>query len=199
MRKSGLRVARLGGLLVFTCVLALLTSSGEAAIYLGRVYKTDIAQNTDAAALDYLLDDPAPGLIAKYNGSAEGPLAGSFTVTEADGTAFSEGTSLTAQWTLTAVPLLYEPIYYLLKVDNFRDVWQFDTATGDTIQDLGGGLFTYTSVALPTDPPGPYTQGISHASVFSEGAVPEPSTLIIWSLLGGLGLGVGWWRRKRAA
>jgi hypothetical protein len=27
--------------------------------------------------------------------------------------------------------------------------------------------------------------------------VPEPSTLIIWSLLGGLGIGIGWWRRRR--
>jgi hypothetical protein len=26
--------------------------------------------------------------------------------------------------------------------------------------------------------------------------VPEPSTLLIWSLLAGLGIGVGWWRRK---
>ena len=30
-------------------------------------------------------------------------------------------------------------------------------------------------------------------------AVPEPTTLIIWSLLGGLGISIGWWRRKRAA
>ena len=29
--------------------------------------------------------------------------------------------------------------------------------------------------------------------------IPEPSTLIIWSLLGGLGTGVGWWRRRKAA
>jgi hypothetical protein len=29
--------------------------------------------------------------------------------------------------------------------------------------------------------------------------VPEPSTLIIWSLLGGLGIGVGWWRKRKAA
>ncbi|MGO9109871.1 MAG: hypothetical protein ACLP9L_11615 [Thermoguttaceae bacterium] len=28
---------------------------------------------------------------------------------------------------------------------------------------------------------------------------PEPSTVIIWSLLGGIGLGLGYWRRKRAA
>jgi hypothetical protein len=32
-----------------------------------------------------------------------------------------------------------------------------------------------------------------------EGSVPEPSTLIVWSLLGGLGIAVGWRRRKRTA
>jgi hypothetical protein len=31
------------------------------------------------------------------------------------------------------------------------------------------------------------------------GTVPEPTTLIIWSLLGGLGIAVGRWRSKRAA
>jgi len=29
--------------------------------------------------------------------------------------------------------------------------------------------------------------------------IPEPATLIIWSLLGGLGVGLGWWRRRRLA
>lgn len=29
--------------------------------------------------------------------------------------------------------------------------------------------------------------------------IPEPSTLIIWSLLGALGTGVGWWRKRRGA
>ena len=29
-------------------------------------------------------------------------------------------------------------------------------------------------------------------------ATPEPTTLIVWSLLGGLGLAFGYWRRKRA-
>ena len=29
--------------------------------------------------------------------------------------------------------------------------------------------------------------------------IPEPATIIIWSLLGGLGIGFGYWRRKRAA
>jgi len=29
--------------------------------------------------------------------------------------------------------------------------------------------------------------------------IPEPSTLIIWSLLASLGIGLAWWRRRRAA
>jgi len=35
--------------------------------------------------------------------------------------------------------------------------------------------------------------------VFLAHYVPEPSTFIIWSLLGALGVTVGWWRRRRAA
>jgi hypothetical protein len=31
------------------------------------------------------------------------------------------------------------------------------------------------------------------------GVIPEPSTLIVWSLLGALGIGLAWWRRRRAA
>ena len=27
--------------------------------------------------------------------------------------------------------------------------------------------------------------------------IPEPSTLLVWALLAGLGIGVGWWRRKK--
>ena len=44
--------------------------------------------------------------------------------------------------------------------------------------------------------------GIGNNSLVASAAsagVPEPTTLIIWSVLGGLGVGVGWWRRKRAA
>jgi hypothetical protein len=29
--------------------------------------------------------------------------------------------------------------------------------------------------------------------------IPEPSTLIVWSLLGASGVGIGWWRRRRKA
>ena len=33
----------------------------------------------------------------------------------------------------------------------------------------------------------------------SGGVIPEPTSLIVWSLLGALALTVGWWRRRRAA
>jgi hypothetical protein len=29
--------------------------------------------------------------------------------------------------------------------------------------------------------------------------IPEPSTLIIWSLLGSLAIGLGWWRQRKVA
>ncbi len=29
--------------------------------------------------------------------------------------------------------------------------------------------------------------------------IPEPATLVIWSLLGALAAGIGWWRRRKAA
>jgi hypothetical protein len=32
-----------------------------------------------------------------------------------------------------------------------------------------------------------------------DAAIPEPSTLVIWSLLGSVGVAVGWWRRRRTA
>ena len=33
---------------------------------------------------------------------------------------------------------------------------------------------------------------------FNSAGVPEPSALIVWSLLGTLGLGLGWWRTQKA-
>ncbi len=40
-------------------------------------------------------------------------------------------------------------------------------------------------------------EGLTHGFLLT--VIPEPSTLIIWSLLGALALTVGWWRRRRAA
>ena len=40
--------------------------------------------------------------------------------------------------------------------------------------------------------------GVLTATDSGGGAIPEPTTLVIWSLLGTLGIVVGWWRRRKA-
>jgi hypothetical protein len=51
---------------------------------------------------------------------------------------------------------------------------------------LGAGIArSYYAISDPITAPGDAT-------------VPEPTTLAIWSLLGGHGLTIGWWRRRRA-
>jgi hypothetical protein len=34
---------------------------------------------------------------------------------------------------------------------------------------------------------------------YSTPPVPEPTTIVIWSLLGSLAIGIGWWRKRKAA
>jgi hypothetical protein len=38
--------------------------------------------------------------------------------------------------------------------------------------------------------------GLNEIEVYGT-PVPEPATLLVWSLLAGLGMGAGWYRRKR--
>ncbi len=44
----------------------------------------------------------------------------------------------------------------------------------------------------------PKTKFMLEITTGPPGVIPEPSTLAIWSLLGAIGLTVGWWRRRRA-
>jgi hypothetical protein len=67
--------------------------------------------------------------------------------------------------------------------------------TSLTAQDVPAG----TSLYLQFDVPG--TTSDARQALFDvvrvQAVVPEPATLLIWSLLAGLGLVAGWWRRKR--
>jgi hypothetical protein len=87
---------------------------------------------------------------------------------------------------------------------------------------FGGGLDLYVSTDLSTGgiaynySYGPssftqnillgeayYTYGLNYGTieVFTIGgaAIPEPSAWILWTLLGGVGISVNWWRRRKAA
>jgi len=73
-----------------------------------------------------------------------------------------------------------------------RDTQATATYNGAIVSDAGPGLPEYTTFsdwggnpAYPTAWFGPNLQ-----------VVPEPATIIIWSLLGALGFGLGWSRRR---
>jgi len=44
-----------------------------------------------------------------------------------------------------------------------------------------------------------YADNVRFESIPSQPPIPEPSALIIWALLGALGTGVGWWRKRTGA
>jgi hypothetical protein len=77
--------------------------------------------------------------------------------------------------------------------------------TGSTPADFYEFSSEFTSVGGPTllefriSGSGTSRAGISVDDAFVTGTqtiIPEPSTFIVWSLLGGLGI-IGWWRRRR--
>ena len=93
--------------------------------------------------------------------------------------------------------------------------WQWVTGEPFVFTNWGGSepnnflfeedrIHLYTAEAtwndLADDYPDSYGAPISYIVEFdSPTVVPEPSTFAIWSLLGTLGITVGWWRRRRSA
>jgi len=84
------------------------------------------------------------------------------------------------------------------------NVWELNEAVIGSSRALRGGSFNggspdqlasyrYIYVYLPTDES--YDVGFR---VASSSPVPEPSTLVLWSGLGAMGLIAAWRRRKRA-
>lgn len=75
----------------------------------------------------------------------------------------------------------------------------------DPVITVAGLLFSAGSIEVNifSNGPGSYTyydnRGFNVPVSFTLTPVPEPATLIVWSLLGLCGMGVGWRRRKLAA
>jgi hypothetical protein len=68
-----------------------------------------------------------------------------------------------------------------------------------TLQAWNAGLTKPDSdpLALPSD--GSLDNHILVPDTFKQTVIPEPGTLLIWSVLGALGTAFGWWRRRRKA
>ena len=65
---------------------------------------------------------------------------------------------------------------------------------------LGGGIWDYISMELADDSGTLVPPSAEMLRPFQQPTIiPEPGTLLVWSLLAGLGVGSGWWRRKRVA
>jgi hypothetical protein len=68
---------------------------------------------------------------------------------------------------------------------------------GPTLSEIEWKKYPGTEVVMPFAKDAGYGGWIYYA--YSESPVPEPATLIVWSLLGAWGVGLGWWRRRRRA
>ena len=95
------------------------------------------------------------------------------------------------EWTHYEIPLLATSGW----------VWS-ETTTVPTEAEMRQRLKTFAGVTVRGD----YlvtvsdwdTTGLDNVAIVAVDAIPEPTTLIIWSLLGTLAIAVGWWRRRKA-
>jgi formylglycine-generating enzyme required for sulfatase activity len=91
--------------------------------------------------------------------------------------------------------------------DQGGNLWEWnETLVTSPNRGLRGGPWAGDSAFLEASRRKAYYPAYNHpdigfrvGSAYEPSAIPEPTTLIIWSLLGGLALTVGWWRRKRTA
>lgn len=72
-------------------------------------------------------------------------------------------------------------------------------SAGDTIWVVSGINFEGQQHWTPSDFISSQYTSYAPVPVEAGAAVPEPTTIIVWSLLGSLAIGLGWWRKRRAA
>jgi hypothetical protein len=71
--------------------------------------------------------------------------------------------------------------------------------TGTPVPNTGFAFTFYFPLGFENYASRNYNYGWASWAVRDAGAVPEPATIIIWSLLGGIAITVGWLRRRRHA
>ena len=123
-------------------------------------------------------------IIENFDNSSPGPLGTG--IYDIDTNAFGD------------VPLGYDNhpkvylLYYEFNISSDGFFWYFDTEEDGTYPYGSNELmFRFSSAIDPTA----YLDNISAVVE----PIPEPSTFAIWSLLGLSCIGVGWWRKRRAA
>ncbi len=92
---------------------------------------------------------------------------------------------------VTSTPLVYIPSE---SVSPWQEVTV--TLTADAPNDVLTFLAWANNGSTVNVPPIAFLDIGANGSFVS---VPEPATVVIWSLLGGFGLGISWWRKRKAA
>jgi hypothetical protein len=93
---------------------------------------------------------------------------------------------------VTPITLTANTRYWIqISTDPSTAVWWWSSDTSGI--GVAGEFFSNANGVWPNDD-GPYQMQVSGNST-----VPEPGAIIVWSLLGALGITLGWWRRRKAA
>ena len=174
---------------------AALTLSWQTMPVLGTstYYDGNVVVVTDTGLVIIPADDP-PGDVT--TGASMSVFAVGQTVDAGSGVYYSvEGTEY--RWTVTYAG----PTRTVIDTD----LYPGDSGEGfvmnyldpvSTLTNADVGAWAYTETWVNTGDP---TDFISYSAPFTvAGAVPEPSTIIVWGLLGVVATGFGAWRRKRA-
>jgi hypothetical protein len=111
-------------------------------------------------------------------------------------------------WVTLTMPTGTKAFYFYAEPDPF-EVWTITATADDGTQlsqdvngDSGAAGFGFYGDAMTNLASIDVTSGTDFAVGefgIASGAIPEPASLIVWSLLGGLGVALAWRRRKAAA
>jgi len=138
---------------------------------------TDLAfhvANLDKMTIDFSPSDLTAGDVTRLSGNSQFEVAG---------TILHDIDPMTAaHWLESDSPVNAPSAYGSVRLNGTFSSVTIKLAEVASAPWGDGGSFTLSGTAAPT---------VSHA--------PEPSALIIWSLLGVLGIAIGRWRRKRQA
>jgi hypothetical protein len=160
-------------------------------------YLASVSNSAQNNFIEGLVSNPIYWTGTQPNGDYVGPWLGGFTTTGAQWEWVTQVNS-------SGIPISYTPWtssqytdWYSGQPDGYGGY-----ATGQALQ-----FYDYNQVGASwgDDPP----NGTGAGSYLANGyviefnslpnSVPEPSTLVVWSLLVGLGVTVGWWRKRKAA
>lgn len=90
-------------------------------------------------------------------------------------------------------------LWYYNGYGNHYIEYGLQTRPKDVILWDDGGFYGLPGVVLTPPLSGDETPIVIATLASTDSTVPEPATIIVWSLLGSIAVGLGWWRKRGAA